>query len=148
MLTGVITTTFGWPLRIGGEQPNARTIRNLPMQGNGAEMMRLAAIRATEAGVQIAAPVHDGFLLLAPADQLDDHVDQLRRAMGWASRQVLAGYEIRTGVEQVVRHPDHFRVDHPLWDRVMAALGRVERAECSSMIIPERSSMNTRTSIL
>ena len=129
MLLGVISTAFGWPLRISGEQPNARTIRNLPMQGNGAEMMRLAAIRATEAGVQIAAPVHDGFLLLAPVDQLDDHVDQLRRAMGWASRQVLAGYEIRTGVEQVVRHPDHFRVDHPLWDRVLGALGRVENAE-------------------
>ena len=64
MLTGVITTTFGWPLRVGGERPNPRTIRNLPMQGNGAEMMRLAAIRATEAGLQIAAPVHDGFLLL------------------------------------------------------------------------------------
>jgi hypothetical protein len=112
MLTGMITTTFGWPFRISGEQPNGRTIRNLPMQGNGAEMMRLAAIRATEAGIRIGAPVHDGFLLLAPAERLEDHVEQLRAAMGWASRQVLAGYEIRTGVEQVVRHPDHFRVDH------------------------------------
>jgi DNA polymerase I len=134
MLTGVITTTFGWPLRVSGEAPNGRTIRNLPMQGNGAEMMRLAAIRATEAGLQIAAPVHDGFLLLAPVDHLEDHVDQLRAAMAWASRQVLAGYEIRTGVEQVVRHPDHFRVDHPLWDWVLGALERVETAErCSSM---------------
>lgn len=138
MLTGVITTTFGWPFRVSGERPNPRTLRNFGCQANGGEMMRLAAIRATEAGLQIAAPVHDGLLLLAPTDQLDDHVEQLRAAMAWASRQVLGGYEIRTGVEQVARYPDHFRVDHPLWDRVMGALERVEVASrCSSMNISE-----------
>jgi hypothetical protein len=129
MLTGVIATTFGWPLRISGERPNARTVRNLPMQGNGAEMMRLAASRATEAGLQVAAPVHDGFLLLAPAELLDDHIAQLSEAMAWASRQVLGGYVVRTGVEQSVRHPARYRVDHPLWDRVLESLRRVEQMD-------------------
>jgi DNA polymerase-1 len=141
MLTGVIITTFGWPLRISGGlgadgrplRPSSRTLRNLPMQGNGADMMRLAMIRATEAGLAVAAPVHDGFLLVAPLDRLDDHIDQLRRAMAWASRQVLNGYEIRSGVEHIARWPEHFRVDHPLWDRVMQALGRVETAKWTNL---------------
>jgi hypothetical protein len=163
MLTGVITTTFGWPLRVSGQRPNPRTVRNLPMQGNGAEMMRLAAIRATEAGLSVAAPVHDGFLLVARAELLEDHIVRLRAAMAWASRQVLAGYEIRTGVEQVARHPDRFRVDHPLWDRVMGALERIEMVEGTKMSNlggevevagrtkmsrSEGTKMSTRTSIL
>ena len=83
------------------------------------------------------------------ADRLDDHVDQLRAAMAWASRQVLAGYEIRTGVEQVVRHPDHFRVDHPLWDRVMGALERVEEREMDKSVhYGNGPNLSTRTSIL
>ena len=35
---------FGWPLRIS-TSPNKRTLYNFPMQGNGAEMLRLAAWR-------------------------------------------------------------------------------------------------------
>jgi hypothetical protein len=155
MLVGEITTTFGWRLRVG-EQVNPRAVRNLPMQGNGGEMMRLAAIRATEAGVEVAAPIHDGFLLLAPAALLEDHVEQMRAAMAWASRQVLAGYEIRTGVEQVAAHPDHFRVEHPLWDRVMGALKRIEGAEIPSSVhlkypplsMSKYPAVSTRPSIL
>ena len=36
-----IETVFGWPLRIS-TSPNKRTLYNFPMQGNGAEMLRLA----------------------------------------------------------------------------------------------------------
>jgi hypothetical protein len=39
---------------------------NWPMQANGAEMMRIAAMAATEAGIEVCAPVHDAFLIAAP----------------------------------------------------------------------------------
>ena len=41
MLTGSLHTVFGWHLHVG-EKPNPRSLRNFPMQANGAEMLRLA----------------------------------------------------------------------------------------------------------
>jgi DNA polymerase-1 len=34
-------------------------------------MMRLAAIAATEVGIEVCAPVHDAFLIAAPLERLD-----------------------------------------------------------------------------
>ena len=61
-------TVFGWrhQVRAGA---NARALMNFPMQANGAEMMRVAAIAATEAGIEVCAPVHDAFLIQAPLEQ-------------------------------------------------------------------------------
>jgi hypothetical protein len=45
MLLGVIHTVFGWPIH-AGVQPNPRSLRNFPMQANGAECCgSLAALR-------------------------------------------------------------------------------------------------------
>src|SRR5262249_1786211 len=56
MLTGRLQTVFGWPVHVGSES-NPRSLRNFPMQANGAEMMRLACCLATERGIQVCAPV-------------------------------------------------------------------------------------------
>ena len=63
---------------------------NFPMQANGAEMMRLAAIASTEAGVEVCAPVHDAFLITAPLDQLDADVALMRELMSRAGRALQA----------------------------------------------------------
>src|SRR5262249_5029796 len=55
LLHNEILTVFGWRLQIGSDV-NARSVRNFPMQANGAEMLRLACCRATEAGVRVCAP--------------------------------------------------------------------------------------------
>ena len=39
------------------------TLRNFPMQANGAEMLRLACCLATERGIEVCAPVHDALLV-------------------------------------------------------------------------------------
>ena len=44
---GYLTTVFGWTFQTGNAKPN--TIRNFPVQANGAEMCRLACRYATEA---------------------------------------------------------------------------------------------------
>jgi DNA polymerase-1 len=49
MLERQMDTVFGWPLYLS-ISPNERTLFNFPMQGNGAEMLRLAAWRMCEAG--------------------------------------------------------------------------------------------------
>ena len=65
MLHGSLHTVFGWHVHVG-ENPNPRSLRNFPMQANGAEMMRIAACLATERGIEVCAPVHDAFLICAP----------------------------------------------------------------------------------
>ena len=54
-------TVFGWPLHIS-TSPNKRTLYNFPMQGNGAEMLRLAAWRLCEVGIVPYMLIHDGML--------------------------------------------------------------------------------------
>ena len=55
-----------------GENPNPRSLRNFPMQANGAEMLRLAACFATEQGIEVCALIHDAVLIAAPLERLED----------------------------------------------------------------------------
>ena len=73
MTTNTLHTSFGWHIHIG-EDSNPRALRNFPMQGNGAEMMRIAACLATERGIEVCAPVHDAFLICAPLDRLEEDI--------------------------------------------------------------------------
>ena len=62
-------TVFGWRVHVGPDA-NPRSLRNFPMQANGAEMLRLACCLATERGIEVCAPVHDALLICAPLDRL------------------------------------------------------------------------------
>jgi hypothetical protein len=124
LLTGRLWTVFGWAIHVEGGA-NPRSLANFPMQANGAEMMRLACILVTEAGINLCAPVHDALLIEGPATEIDDLVGETRRLMAQASRTVLGGFELRTGVEKVV-YPGRYRDEArggPMWDRVMRLIG-------------------------
>ena len=126
VLTGSITTTFGWPLHVGPNF-NPRSLRNFPCQANGAEMLRLAACFATEMGIEVCALVHDAVLVCAPLDRLDADVEAMRACMAKASRVVLDGFELRTDVHSV-RYPDHYSDPRGtmMWDRVMRLIAARE----------------------
>jgi DNA polymerase I len=106
MLTGSLHTVFGWHVHVG-EDPNPRSLRNFPMQANGAEMLRLACCLATERGIEVCAPVHDAVLICAPLDQLETTVARMRAAMAEASRALLGGFELRTDAT-LVRYPGRY----------------------------------------
>jgi len=118
MLLGVISTVFGWPVRVG-ERSNPRSLRNFPMQANGAEMLRIACCLATEREIEVCAPIHDAVLICAPLDRLDNDIAAMRAAMAEASRVVLAGFELATDVK-IVRWPDRYADPRgvEMWDRV------------------------------
>ena len=126
MLHGTIHTVFGWPVRVG-EQPNPRSLRNFPMQANGAEMLRVACCLATERGIEVCAPVHDAVLICAPIERLDTDIAATQSAMSEASRDVLAGFEISTDVK-IIKWPDRYTDERGrvMWARVC---GLVENAE-------------------
>jgi hypothetical protein len=118
MLVGVIYTVFGWPVRVS-ERSNPRSLRNFPMQANGAEMLRIACCLATERAIEVCAPVHDAVLICAPLDRLDADIAAMRAAMAEASRFVLAGFELGTDVK-VIRWPDRYADPRgtEMWNRV------------------------------
>jgi DNA polymerase I-like protein with 3'-5' exonuclease and polymerase domains len=128
MLTNKMASVFGWQLHVGRD-PNPRALMNFPMQANGAEMMRIGAIAATEAGIEVCAPVHDAFLIGAPLDRLDEHIAQMRQIITRAGSVVTGGLDIRTEAK-VVRWPQRYMADgaQPMWDRVMRLLHEVEAA--------------------
>src|SRR5262249_21446194 len=83
------------------------SLRNFPMQANGAEMMRLACCLATERGIVVCAPVHDALLVEGPADGIEEVVARTQDAMREASELVLPGFPLRTDAK-VVRYPARY----------------------------------------
>jgi len=124
MLYSTLHTVFGWCIHVD-ENPNPRSLRNFPMQANGAEMLRLACCLATERGIEVCAPVHDAVLICAPLDRLEDDIASMRAAMAKASEIVLAGFELRTDAMSV-RYPDRYQDPRgtAMWDRVIELIAR------------------------
>ena len=127
MLHGVLWTVFGWPVRVGAEL-NPRSLRNFPMQANGAEMLRIACCLATERGIEVCAPVHDAVLITAPIKQIEHDVERMQVAMAEASAAVLAGFELNTDAV-ITRYPDRYSDPRGMvmWDRVCALTQQQER---------------------
>ncbi len=129
MTTGALQTVFGWRIQVP-PQANPRSLRNFPMQANGAEMLRLACCLATEAGIEVCAPVHDAVLIHAPAGQIEVDVLRMQDCMREASRLVLGGFELGTDVS-VVHHPERYADPRGavMWKRVMELLSRLQEAD-------------------
>ena len=129
MLTGRLHTVFGWHVQVPPDA-NDRSLRNFPMQANGAEMLRLACCLATERGIEVCAPVHDAVLICAPLDQLDIDVTRMRDAMDEASQIVLDGFRLGTDAT-VVHHPNRYADERGalMWRRVMALLDQIESSD-------------------
>jgi DNA polymerase I len=119
MLTSSLYTVFGWRVQVPPIS-NDRSLRNFPMQANGAEMLRLACCLATEQGIEVCAPVHDAVLICAPLERLDADVARTQDAMRDASRIVLAGFELGTDAQKVL-YPGRYMDERgtAMWARVM-----------------------------
>jgi hypothetical protein len=132
ILTGALHTVFGWRVHIT-ENPNPRSLRNFPMQANGAEMMRLAACLATESWIEVCCPVHDAFLICAPMERLDADIAAMRAAMAEASRIVLGGFELGTDVA-IIHHPNRYMDGRGrvMWERVMRLLDRPRASKAAA----------------
>ena len=123
VLNGKLWSSFGWQIHTTSN-PNDRSLRNFPMQANGAEMLRIASILLTEAGIRVCAPVHDALLIEAPLAELDVAIATTQMLMRQASGIVLAGFELGSDVK-VVRYPDRYMDERGtlMWNSVMKLIG-------------------------
>ena len=126
VLGGRLWAGFGWQIHTR-DQLNDRSLRNFPMQANGAEMLRIACILLTEEGIRVCAPVHDALLIEAPLDELDQAIATTKSLMQEASRIVLDGFELGSDVK-VVRYPDRYMDKRGvvMWDKVMSLIEESE----------------------
>jgi hypothetical protein len=126
VLGGRLWTGCGWQIHTRDEL-NPRSLRNFPMQAGGAEMLRIAIILLTEAGIRVCAPVHDALLVEAPLEDLDATVAKTKALMQEASRIVLGGFELGSDVKEV-RYPDRYMDKRGvvMWNKVMRLLERPE----------------------
>ena len=99
------------------------------MQGNGAEMLRLACCFLVEEGIQVCAPVHDAVLIEAPLDVLDETVQKAQQLMAKASKIVLDGFLLRTDVD-VFRYPDRYMDTRgtEMWETIQGILQKQQKS--------------------
>jgi hypothetical protein len=123
VLGGRLWAGFGWQIHTRDEL-NDRSLRNFPMQANGAEMLRIASILLMEAGIRVCAPVHDALLIEAPLEELDQAIATTKSLMQEASRIVLDGFELGSDVKEV-RYPDRYMDKRGvvMWNKVMNLIG-------------------------
>lgn len=123
-------TLFGWQLHLSGKI-NDRSVRNFPMQSNGAELLRLACSLGTEAGIRIVAPVHDAVLIEAPLEELEEASLVMQNIMAEASEVVLGGFRLRSDVK-LIRAPERYNEarGESMWATVMNLL----EAPCTSKL--------------
>jgi hypothetical protein len=139
MLRGYLETVFGWRVHVGPDA-NPRSLRNFPLQGNGAEMLRLACCLATERGIRVCCPVHDALLVEGPGDEIHAIVAATQAAMREASELVLPGFQLRTDAK-IVRWPDRYADERGerMWETVWSIvweLGQGETTPTTSGTLP------------
>jgi hypothetical protein len=122
LFSGTMHTMYGWRRHIGQDY-NYRSLMNWPIQSHGAEMMRIAAIAATEADIEVCAPLHDAFLISAPLDRIDEDAAAMGEFMMKASRFVTGGLNVPVETE-IVRWPNRYMDPRGLgvWNTVMGIL--------------------------
>lgn len=145
MYRNEIATCYGWRqhINVGHEAnyssrrvhgrvetrygPNTRSLMNFPMQAGGAEAMRLAAIAATEAGIEVCAPVHDAFLIAAPIEKISEETARMRLIMS-AAGQAVASLPIATDVKRVL-YPARYMDERgaKMWETVQALLAALKQ---------------------
>jgi hypothetical protein len=121
-----LQSSFGWRVWIGRDF-NERSVANFPLQSNGAAMMQIACMLATEQGIRVCCPVHDALLVEASIDEIDDVTKRTRKIMEEASRIVLVNGTVRTD-SYTVRYPDRYVDDRggDLWGRTLDGLDKSE----------------------
>jgi DNA polymerase family A len=118
-----LQTAAGWRLHRADER-SERQLRNWLVQATGADLMRVITVALVDAGVQVDAIVHDGFLCEGPAARIEDLCATIDGVMRGASRAVLGGFEIRNDLK-VVGPGQHFLEPRgaQFWQQVMKAIG-------------------------
>jgi DNA polymerase I-like protein with 3'-5' exonuclease and polymerase domains len=123
-------TALGWP-RWVTRGDNRRSVANFPVQGTGADLMRLTVIHLSRGGLNLLATNHDGFLIECQRDHVVSAREAIDASLHAAVAHLLPGAPMRWTVEEFgerYRDPDGER----LWRQVQGVLGGKGRTRARS----------------
>jgi hypothetical protein len=118
-----------WPRYWKNDEPPDRTCRNFIIQGCGADILRVATIRAFEAGIRICALVHDSIVVEAAISDIDRTAEETYKIMIQATVDVI-GAPIPVDCK-ITRYPDRVHDDDGVDDfkLLMAMLAEIESGQ-------------------
>jgi hypothetical protein len=138
LLEKELETLLGWKYRIarirvldektGREKSVKNSLLNFPMQSNGAEMLRTAAILAYYDDIKIIALVHDAIMIEADLEDLDSAAERTAHCMDKAARALLVGTDLPTiGVDREFVRSGRYMDDRglPFWEKLWVVAGEV-----------------------
>jgi hypothetical protein len=124
-----LRTPYGHTLSFGPEPIvdfKVGTARNFHTQATAAEIMRIAAILATEGGINVCSPIHDAFLIEAPIGLIESEVERMKGFMARAVELVLwPGCTIAVD-HTITRYPDSMRQKSAIFDIIVAEIAEAE----------------------
>ena len=134
-MQGYMTAKFGWRYWLTpGESINPRTMYNFAIQGNGSEMLRLAAIAICDAGIELNALIHDGILVQVPRKNLRKHLLKVKKLLVDASKKVLnrdkrTNYFCDVDFQCIRTAMVQKEMEQKKWNRIMSILNKHTRGE-------------------
>lgn len=130
-LFGKLWTSYGWERNIEADFKPA-SLRNFPVQGNAADMLRLACIACEEKGVRTLGTLHDAILIEFDIQDEHEAVSTAQKAMLEASCLVLDGFELRSEAKRVL-YPDRYMSERgaDMWNRVWRIIAELETLSIS-----------------
>jgi DNA polymerase-1 len=134
LLGGEMATKYGWRRAVRERAAtNGRALQNWPIQAAGGEMLRIACIAATEAGISVCCPVHDALLVEGSVDQIEEIAAATCRIMERAGQAVTGGLVVRAE-SKIIRWPDRYSDPRGtgVWGKAMSALADLEEEALSS----------------
>jgi DNA polymerase-1 len=128
-----VETMFGWQMHVVDDvdrpdrSTRMNTIQNWPCQAHGAAMLQIAAIALVEAGVRVAFPVHDAFLIEAPEGCVEEVADFTRATMERAGAAMFgAPFRAKVHVFPERRFEDDRAGSKEMWRYVDRLLCEIE----------------------
>lgn len=91
---GVVTTALGWRYRPIASDRNAR-IANVPVQGTGADLVRLVAVELAMQGLAVLGTVHDAVVMEVSEGEVGDAIFAADTILARASERLLQGLRLR-----------------------------------------------------
>jgi DNA polymerase I len=111
----------GWGLRLKDTDSGLLTVRNFPIQGTAASILRRVIIEAAKANIEIVGPLHDAVLIQAPAAEAKQYAEKMCRIMREVSSQFLNSHEIRVA-SHIYRDRFEDKDGKADWERVSKIL--------------------------
>jgi hypothetical protein len=126
---------WGWRLAVNS-QTSRGTLRNFPVQSCGADILRRAHILLFEAGIRVAAPVHDAFLIEVREQDLEQTKRQVLTIMEQAGRDVLGPDSILRAEAHPYFYPNRMieSKGKEAWNRVLEIVNRLEAMQNKPVI--------------